>query len=175
MDKYYQDLITQKPIHLQGNELRDIIDFVDVETMQEINLAEYQALNLAITKKEKLCSINKRAQQFIDEVAKIDSTPDFERETWQEQEAEAKAWKRDKNAETPVLEIIAKARGIDLEVLREKAYQKSLAYRQISALIAGQRQRYEDLLDKAQTLEDVKAIVPIFTGVDFLEENKNEK
>lgn len=163
MEKYYLDIITQQPICLTGNKLSDITAKVDSVTMQEIDFTEYQALNLAIAKKAKLCTINKQAQKFIDDVAKIDSTPNFERETWQEQEAEAKAWKKNSQASTPVLELIARTRGVDLNQLREKAYQKALAYRKITALIAGQRQRYEDVLDAAQTEAEVKAIVPIFT------------
>lgn len=163
MEKYYLDLITQQPLCLKGNKLADITAKVDSGTMEEINLEEYQTLTLTIAKKEKLCTINKQSQQFIDEVAKIDSTPNFERETWQEQESEAKAWKNDANAQTPVLELIAKARGIELNLLREKAYQKAKNYRKITALIAGQRQRYEDELEAAQTIAEVKAIVPIFT------------
>lgn len=143
--------------------MSEITAKVDSATMQEIDALEYQALRLTLAKKAKLAIINKQAQQFIDEVAKIDSTPNFERETWQEQETEAKAWKQNPDVKTPVLELIAKVRGVDLDLLRERAYQKALTYRQITALIAGQRQRYEDILGVANTEAEVKKIEPIFT------------
>lgn len=171
MEKYYLDLVTQKPVCIKGKSATDIAAKVDLTTMKEINIDEYQELNLVLLKKEKLNAINKQAQQFIDEVANIDSTPNFERETWQEQETEAKAWKKNNQASTPVLELIARTRGVDLNQLREKAYQKALAYRQISAVTAGQRQRYEDMLNAAQTESEVKAIVPIF----IMGEVKNEQ
>ncbi|MCK3654924.1 hypothetical protein A4G19_03815 [Pasteurellaceae bacterium Macca] len=118
---------------------------------------------LAQAKANKLADINRQAQVFVDAIADTNTTPDFERETWQEQANEAKAWKADATSPTPVLETIASARGIPLDILREKAYEKAIGYQLLGATVAGQRQALEDRLKAAQSLEEVKAIEVTFT------------
>lgn len=162
MEKYYLDLVTQKPVCIKGKSATDIAAKVDLTTMREINIDEYQELNLVLLKKEKLNAINKQAQQFIDEITNIESTPNFERETWSIQREEAKAWFEGNAEETPTLALIAQARGVPLDVLRQKAYEKAKAYQTVAAIIAGQRQAYEDRLNRAETLEQIRAIEPFY-------------
>ncbi|PJG86226.1 hypothetical protein [Conservatibacter flavescens] len=119
-------------------------------------------IDLKEAKSSKLKEINTKSQNFINSIAQIDKTPNFERETWLIQEAEAKSWKANPHADTPVLTAIALNRGVDVDVLREKAYQKSIAYSVLAATIAGQRQKFEDLLEQAQTIEEVQAIEVIY-------------
>lgn len=126
-----------------------------------INPEQQQAVILT-EKSAKLAEINQKAQAFINDLAEYDKTPAFERDTWSIQRAEAKAWFADNNAATPTLDLIAQMRGVPLDVLRQKAYEKAVAYQQVTAIVAGQRQAYEDKLNAAETLEQVQAIEPIY-------------
>lgn len=123
--------------------------------------ARQQAVILA-EKSAKLAAINQQAQEFVNELAKYDETPAFERDTWLEQAKEAKAWFADKSAPTPTLDLIAQMRGVPQDLLRQKAHEKALAYQQVAAIVAGQRQAYEDKLNAAETLEQVQAINPAY-------------
>lgn len=118
---------------------------------------------ISAEKSAKLAEINQKAQTFINDLAEYDKTPAFERDTWSIQRAEAKAWFADNNAATPTLDLIAQMRGVPLDVLRQKAYEKAVAYQQVAAIVAGQRQAYEDRLNAAETLEQVQAIEPVYS------------
>lgn len=113
---------------------------------------------LAVAKTKKLKEINDAAQVYVDGIAKTYETPEFERDTWLTQRAEAIAWKQDPNSPTPTLESIATNRGVPLDVLREKAYQKSVLFATLSSTIAGQRQKLEDQLMSAQSIEEIEQI-----------------
>ncbi|HHE3494619.1 TPA: hypothetical protein ACPDJ4_000134 [Pasteurella multocida] len=114
--------------------------------------------SLAVAKTKKLKEINDAAQAYVDGIAKTYETPEFERDTWLTQRAEAIAWKQDPNSPTPTLESIATNRGVPLDVLREKAYQKSVLFATLSSTIAGQRQKLEDQLMAAQSIEEIEQI-----------------
>ncbi|MFC0918667.1 hypothetical protein ACFGWN_03580 [Pasteurella multocida] len=113
---------------------------------------------LAVAKIKKLKEINHAAQEYVDGIAKTYETPEFERDTWLTQRAEAMAWKQDPNNPTPTLESIATNRGVPLDILREKAYQKSVLFATLSSTIAGQRQKLEDQLMSAQSVEEIEQI-----------------
>ncbi|MFC1088182.1 hypothetical protein ACFGX7_04255 [Pasteurella multocida] len=113
---------------------------------------------LAVAKTKKLKEINDAAQAYVDGIAKTYETPEFERDTWLTQRAEAIAWKQDPNNPTPTLESIATNRGVPLDILREKAYQKSVLFATLSSTIAGQRQKLEDQLMSAQSIEEIEQI-----------------
>ena len=55
-----------------------------------------QAALLVKEKMQKLAEINSAAQDFVRQAAKLDETPEFEQQTWQEQANEARAWLADK-------------------------------------------------------------------------------
>ncbi|KIX29396.1 hypothetical protein HW40_09720 [Mannheimia haemolytica] len=117
---------------------------------------------ISTEKSAKLAEINQKAQAFINDLAKYNETPQFERDTWLEQAKEAKAWVADPTVQTPTLELIAQMRGIPLDTLRQKAYEKAMAYQTVAAIVAGQRQGYEDRLEQAETLEQIQAIEPMY-------------
>ncbi|MDD0824678.1 hypothetical protein PTQ27_09425 [Mannheimia sp. AT1] len=126
-----------------------------------INHEQQQAV-ISAEKSAKLAEINQKAQAFINELAEYDKTPAFERDTWPIQRDEAFAWFADKNAKTPTLDLIALSRGVPVDTLRQKAYEKAIAYQQVAAIVSGQRQAYEDKLNAAETLEQVQAIEPVY-------------
>ncbi|MBV7434460.1 tail fiber assembly protein [Cardiobacteriaceae bacterium TAE3-ERU3] len=118
---------------------------------------------LSDAKTAKLIAVAQSAQRFIATVTRSETVPEFERLTWPAQAREAELWAADNSVETPTLAAIANQRGVDLDVLREKALQKARAYQTLVATIAGQRQRIEDQINAAQTVADVDAIDINFT------------
>lgn len=90
----------------------------------------------------------------------VSTYPSTELLTFDKQEMEARARANDPSANTPFLDGLAKARGIALDDLVVRVIKKSEAFAAAVASLTGQRQRYEDLLDSAQTAEEVSAIVP---------------
>ncbi len=123
--------------------------------------AELKAAELAAAKSAKLSEIATAAQALIDTIV-FDSAPAFERETYALQAAEALAWSRDKSAKTPVLDGIAAARGVPLELLKVKALEKSQQYQALCGAVAGQRQAFEDQVNAAADAAGVALIVPTY-------------
>ncbi len=117
---------------------------------------------LADAKDKRLSELNSIAESTVENLANTSKTPAFERATWEIQRQEAIAWKMDNTTETPSLDQIAKMRGVPAEILREKAYQKAIKYQQLTTTIAGIRQRYEDLIDAAKTLDALNKIEFVF-------------
>lgn len=113
---------------------------------------------LAAAKTAKLHAAAEAAQRFIDVVAGLDGVPQFERDSWASQAIEAQAWAADHNAPTPILAGIAKARGVPLDILRERALAKSNAYTALTASVAGQRQAIEDRVHAAADMAALDAI-----------------
>ena len=103
------------------------------------------------------------AQAFINKHAGIDSVPEFEFASWSIQAVEAKAWQLDKNAPTPVLDGIATARGIPADTLKAAALRKTLAYEQLAAHVAGQRQALQSKIEAAKKQSDLDKIEIAFS------------
>jgi hypothetical protein len=87
--------------------------------------------------------------------------PDFERETWSDQEDEARAWTENNKAPTPTLTGIAEARGVTVAYLVPKVIQKADQYRALAASVAGKRQGLEDDIAAALAAEDREALEAI--------------
>lgn len=89
--------------------------------------------------------------------------PDDERLTFDKQEQEARAWLADNDTETPFVDALAAGRQMDKAELVSRIIAKADAFALASGSLTGQRQRYEDLLDVAETAEAVAAIVPQYS------------
>lgn len=110
---------------------------------------------------EKLNEINAAYQQAI---ATLTPTyPDDERLTFDKQEQEARAWQADNSTSTPFVDALASGRQMDKAELVSRIIAKADAFALASGSLTGQRQRYEDLLDAAETAEEVEAIVPEYS------------
>lgn len=144
----FADLSASEPKPSQYHQWND-------ELKQWIISDEAEQTALKNAKFAKLQALNNFAQSVINQQARLNETPDFEVRTWVIQGEEAKAWKANPNAPTPNLDQIAKARGIPADVLKHKAYEKSIAFANLTAYVAGKRQGYEDAINKAQTIEAV--------------------
>ena len=107
-------------------------------------------------------NLNSEAQYFMN--LSLPTYPDFEKLTFEVQKLDARAWNADNTVITPNVNILALNRGIDREVLLEKISIKATQFEQLSMAIVGQRQRFEDLINKATTIEELDAISISFTA-----------
>ena len=126
---------------------------LDTAKQAEAEKTAFQAAQAA-----KLAELANAAQAFVDKHAKTDIVPAFEQETWAMQGAEARAWAEDDNAPTPVLDGIAKHRGIDRITLIRAALRKTQQYETLAAGVAGQRQALQVRIERAKTQDDLAAI-----------------
>ena len=113
------------------------------------------------SKAAKLTEINAAYQQAIAKMTP--GYPDDERLTFDKQEREARAWLADNSTSTPFIEALAAGRQMDKAELVSRIIAKADAFALASGSLTGQRQRYEDLLNVAETAEDVVAIVPEYS------------
>lgn len=110
---------------------------------------------------DKLGEINALYQQAI---ATLTPTyPDDERLTFDKQESEARAWLVDNSTSTPFIDALVTGRQMDKAELVSRIIAKADAFALASGSLTGQRQRYEDMLDVAETAEAVAAIVPEYS------------
>lgn len=93
----------------------------------------------------------------------ISSYPTVEILTFNKQEAAARAYKEDPFTSSEFLSDLAKARGITLDDLVTRIINKSDIFSSSVATLTGQRQRYEDLIDAATTVEEIESIKPVYT------------
>ena len=128
-----------------------------------VSLTPPKSVNIDGLKSVKLVALNAAAQAFINKHAGIDSVPEFEFASWAIQAAEAKAWQADKAASTPVLDGIATARGITADTLKAAALRKTLAYEQLAAHVAGQRQALQSKIEAAKKQSDLDKIEIAFS------------
>lgn len=122
---------------------------------------EYHDEWLGGIKSRKLDEINDAYQQAI---ATLTPTyPDDERLTFDKQEQEARAWLADNSTPTPFVDALAAGRQMDKAELVSRIIAKADAFALASGSLTGQRQRYEDMLDVAETADAVAAIVPQYS------------
>ena len=120
-----------------------------------------ELLTLKEAKAAKLKEINAACDDFL--AVLTESYPVREVLTFDQQASEAAAVLADPSAPAPMLKPLAAARGLGVTELAMRVRVKSEAFTAISGYVVGQRQKYEDILDAAETLEEVAAIVPEYT------------
>ena len=84
--------------------------------------------------------------------------PQTEIESFYRQEKEALAKQANPKAETPMLEQIARVRGVPLDLLIEKVIEKSSQFAVAIGIIIGKRQQFEDRLMTIETLEALEQL-----------------
>ncbi|MCI7506821.1 hypothetical protein [Desulfovibrio piger] len=120
-----------------------------------------ELLTLEELKAAKLAQINEGCQSAL--AALTPTYPEKELLTFERQEREARALLAGDGSDVVHITAIASGRGIPVEELARKIAAKADAFSLASGLLIGQRQRYEDLLEGAQTKEAVAAIQPVYT------------
>lgn len=88
--------------------------------------------------------------------------PEAELLTFDKQEKEARGWTADNSVSTPFLDGLAKARGIDKADLVSRVIKKAEAFQTAISTLTGIRQKYEDEIAAATTVEELEKIVPVY-------------
>jgi len=107
-------------------------------------------------KAAKQAEITSRADAFL--LATGIEYGEMERQTWEQQLAQAKAYQADANASVPMLDAIAVNRGMSVATLVGNILTNATAWEVLSGTIVGQRLAYQDALDVATTTEHISAI-----------------
>ena len=124
-----------------------------IKAVPEPELPELKAI--------KLNEINAAYQQAISDLTP--TYPDDERLTFDKQEQEARAWLTDNSTSTPFIDALSSGRQMDKAELVNRIIAKADAFALASGSLTGQRQRYEDMLDMAETADAVAAIAPQYS------------
>lgn len=114
-------------------------------------------LTLDEAKAAKLTEINAACDAEI-EAIKV-SYPDTEVMTWDKQEGEARALVLDATADTPLIDSIASARGLDRVELANRIIANADQFATASGASLGKRQALKDEINAATTVEQVAEIV----------------
>lgn len=92
----------------------------------------------------------------------ISQYPEAEMITWDRQDQEAAAYTHDPdNAQTPFLSKLAQTRGMPLSELVPRVIAKSAAWIEMSGAATGARQRVEDQINAAETVDALRNINPV--------------
>ena len=118
---------------------------------------EEQAKRIEQAKLDAISRINAEYQAELSHI--LAEYPDAETKTWDKQDAEARAWSADNSADTPLIDAIAAARGIDKAALVAKIITKSEAWVAASGHATGKRQALEEQVLSASTTAEVNAVV----------------
>lgn len=114
-------------------------------------------LTLDEVKAAKLAEINAECDA---EIGAIKATyPDTEVMSWDKQEMEARALLADAAAVTPLIDAIASARGLDRVELANRIIANADQFAVASGASIGKRQKLEDQINAAATVEQVAEIV----------------
>ncbi|EHC1462443.1 hypothetical protein JT681_001476 [Campylobacter jejuni] len=138
---------------LENNELELLKQYLPLVLQDEVLLNE--------TKDIMFVAIKLKAEKLTNELL-VDKIPDSEVATFTTQRSEAIAYRNSGYTNDnlcPMLKIIAETRAIPLRDLVDKCLLKSSLYEAELAKILGNRQKLEDDIKKAQTLEELNLIV----------------
>ena len=118
--------------------------------------SEKQTAYLAERKETLLTTLANRADQLKNGL--LVGYPQTEIESFYRQEKEALAKQANPKAETPMLEQIARVRGVPLDLLIEKVIEKSNQFAVAIGIIIGKRQQFEDRLVAIEMLEALEQL-----------------
>lgn len=124
----------------------------EVRDYTEEELAEH----LEQRRADKLQEINDAYQTELDAI--LNDYPNAETKTWDKQESEARAWDADNTSPTPLLDAVADGRNMDKAELVQRVLAKADAWIALSGKATGKRQRLEDEISSAATLDALDAI-----------------
>lgn len=128
----------------------------DAQYLGELPYPAPDAGKLLAGKASKLGELNAACERALGELSS--AYPPGELQSWPQQVQEAEALLRDPPGAAPLLTVIATTRGVPLTELAQRVRDKAVAYAEFSGAVIGKRQRLEDELDAAETIEAVGAI-----------------
>lgn len=123
----------------------------------QVQLPKTPEEKLALAKSAALAANNQAFEKAIGGIKA--AYPPSEIESWEIQRQESKAWSDDPAAPTPWIDIAAQQRGIPRELYLSKTFEKAGQFGLASAVLVGQRQRFEGLINAATTEAEVAAVV----------------
>lgn len=151
------DYLSQK-VDLATGEVADYIpeqpgaDYVwdaDIKRWQYVRtLSDHQTARLEL--------INGQCAALLDRVRQGYSADEVQ--SWSKQEAEARAFVLDASAPAPLIRALALAREVPLADLVGRIIMKSDLFAAVSGQLIGNRQRCEDQIAGAETIDAVEAI-----------------
>ena len=109
-------------------------------------------------KATKLLEINSKYNEATSSL--VLTYPSTELLSFDKQEQEARAWLKDNNVETPLIDALAEGRQIDKADLVNRIINKADLFAIQTGYLTGRRQYYEDQLELATTKEEIEAIIP---------------
>lgn len=131
-------------------------DITAAQRLATLLLPADPAAQLDRARTERLTGINADADALVGELAA--TYPEREIQSWPQQVKEAEALAISPTADAPLLSALAAARGVDRADLAARVLAKASAYAAASGAIIGARQRLEDLLSAAETLDELSAV-----------------
>ncbi|MFC0708836.1 hypothetical protein ACFSVK_19350 [Azorhizophilus paspali] len=137
-------------------------DANDAKPLATLELPADAGANIDAARAERLAMANAEADRLLAGLSA--SYPEREVQSWDQQIKEAELFTVDNQAPMPLLDALATARGIERGLLAQKVREKAGAFSVAAGTILGARQRIEDLLEAADTLEAVLA-VPVLAEV----------
>lgn len=129
---------------------------LNLDTLKWEISAEKQTVLFAQQKEGLLNKLADKADQLKNGL--LVGYPQTEIESFYRQEKEALAKQANPQAETPMLEQIARVRGVPLDLLIEKVIEKSNQFAVAIGIIIGKRQQFEDRLLAIETLEALEQL-----------------
>ena len=145
---------TGKPVLIDPQP--SVAHILNVDTLTWEISAEKQTALLAQRKEGLLNKLADKADQLKNGL--LVGYPQTEIESFYRQEKEALAKQANPKAETPMLEQIARVRGVPLDFLIEKVIEKSNQFAVAIGIIIGKRQQFEDRLLALKTPEELTAL-----------------
>ena len=155
------DVSVPEEIHKELDELyKQIEEYANANQNKVTIKDEPDIIELSIEelKENKLKEINYKYD--IATSSLVSTYPQTELLTFDKQEQEARAWLKDNNVETPLIDALAEGRQIDKADLVNRIINKSDLFAIQTGYLTGQRQYYEDQLELATTKEEIEAIIP---------------
>ena len=131
-------------------------DLSTCEFLGELELDAGDDAKLEAVKAAKRLEINAACNAAVASLAA--SYPEREIQSWPQQVKEAEALAANPQAQAPLLAAIAEARSLPLAELASRVLGKMNAYAAASGALIGRRQAAEDLIDLADTAEDVASV-----------------
>lgn len=121
-------------------------------------IEQWEDYNLSLEdfKARKAGEIDAKAEEFMD--SNTPKYPEFEKHTFPKQEAEAKAYLDNPNADVPCITKIATQRGVAVDVLANLILVKATAFSDMAVTTAGKRQNLHTTLAQATTVAQVKGL-----------------
>lgn len=147
---------------LKGREFTNFTstDIQKLVTSNEITQAEASQVVFNAQLQRQQNTINRCCEKELS--ALTAQYPKTEIATFDKQESEARAYHLDNASETPLIDAMAAARGIDKTELVSRIILKADAFATASGEIIGKRHKLEDLLDamtpETHSINDIQAI-----------------